>query len=121
MEFFISYYYFEPVPLGEPLRKFSSELLEKIKHSNRILLARFNNADPFLLVYYEGDNKAYRLDFPSDNILSRGNICMHVYSADPYLGAVSGSVKDKVMGYLLNKLKENSIELQIQVKGPESR
>jgi hypothetical protein len=115
MEYYLNDYYFQPAPYGEPQRKISKERLERIKRTSRLLLARFNRTDPFLLVYYEGDDKAYQLEYPSVDILSQKNVYLQVGSAGPYLGEVSSSVRDKVMNHLLSQIKRNSVALQLQV------
>jgi hypothetical protein len=117
MRSFIDYYYFQPALSGEPQRTFSSELLEKIKQTDEILLGRFNEDDPFLLVYYNGDNKVYILDFPIKDMLIDSSICVQVYSAQPYLGEASSTLKENVMKHLMDTLKNNSIHLNFGKKG----
>jgi hypothetical protein len=114
MKSFIHYYYFEPTPYGEPQRKFTNVLLNKIKNSNQILLGRFSNDDPFLLVYYEGDDKIYALSFPSIEMLNDNNICMQVYLAHPYWGEISKDERDAMNKHVVDRIKKESIKLDLK-------
>lgn len=122
MASFIKYRYFEPAPYGEIKYKDSEELIDNVRKNKKILLGRFRESDPFLLVYYEGDNNIYQLDFPSIAVLEDNNLCMEVYSASHYMGPgpyAEGSEKpEQIRHDLLEKLKANSIELTLPYQLP---
>jgi hypothetical protein len=91
-----------------------SKVPNSIRAKTRLLIGRFRDDDPFLLVYYEGDNTIYVFDFPSLDILSDQNVCMEArtrYMLDQPQGEDERAFFDS----LYNRLKANSIELELDI------
>jgi len=80
--------------------------------NNKILLGRFRDDDPYLLVYYKGNNKVYILDFLPNELLLNPDLCMTAYSAIPNSGNDNVSLPYD-MSPLIERLKRNSIELSL--------
>jgi hypothetical protein len=106
--------YYVDGPSGERRAEISPALLADVKGHRKMLVGKFFNADPGILVYYEGDRQVYYVDFPKAEILSDDRYCMHVFSADPYLGydlPRDEQQREAIMEELVQKLNVHSIEL----------
>jgi len=95
--------YFEEPSNGKVKEKFPRESIEKIKASNKLLVARFRETDPYLLVYYPGDGNIYEMDFPTTEILSNDDLCMEVYQTSSYHD----------VSFAAKQLRGNSIQLDL--------
>jgi hypothetical protein len=87
-----------------------------IKQSRELFLGKFHKNDPYLLVYYPGDDTVYQLNFPSIKMLSQSDTCMEVFRAGIFLGThgeVKKSEQQTIYRQMLNKLKQNSIRIEL--------
>lgn len=105
----IDYYY-----LADNVKKYVSEQeLEKINKNKKVLIGRFRETDPYLLVYYEGDNTIYFLDFPSPHTLTDKNLCLSERTSYK-LDHPKGEDEKKFFQSLFDRLKSNGIALDLE-------
>lgn len=109
MAYFLRRRYFEPAPPGSLQKQWPPELLERVRRSKRLLLGRFSNDDPALLVWYEGDEMVYRLDFPTAEVLADDQVCMVMEDAPAELGFDDAKVQKR----LSQRLKRDGIVLEL--------
>ena len=108
MSAIINYYYF-----SEPIWKLKSvEKLDRIKGSKKLLVGRYRDIDPYLFIYFEGDNAIYLLDFPSIDSLKNPEMCMEDKTRYQ-LDYPKGDEEKKFFQSILAKLKNNSIEVEL--------
>ncbi len=108
MSAIIKYYYF-----NESVWKLKSiEKLNKIKGSKRLLVGRYRDVDPYLFVYFEGDNTIYLIDFPSIDSLKNPKRCMEDRTRYQ-LDYPKGDDEKRFFQSIFEKLRDNSIELKL--------
>ncbi len=98
----------DPPPAGRPPKPVSPERLAQIAGSRTVLVGRFSRSDPFLLLWYQGDDTVYQLEFPGPDVLADEKMCVFLF------GAPSSQVPDtKEERMLKAKLAKNSIVVEV--------
>jgi hypothetical protein len=87
--------------------------VEKKKDDKRVLVGRFREVDPYLLVYFEGNNTIYKFEFPcfeNTNDLSKCLSEVTRYRLD----YPKGNDEEEYFKSLLDKLRASSIEVELE-------
>jgi hypothetical protein len=99
-----------------PQESHVSTLRDQVKAHTHILLGRFTLRDPYLLVYYPGDETLYQLEFPSVDLLADQQICLKVYHAGMYMGPdyVDEHTVKMLDQHLIQNVQEHSFQLELR-------
>jgi hypothetical protein len=103
----------DPSPPGRPPEPVSPERLAQIRGTRTVLIGRFDRSDPFLLLWYQGDDTVYTVIFPAPDVLADVRMCLVL------IGAPSGQFADTMRERRLKeKLTKNSIVVEVPASTP---
>jgi hypothetical protein len=100
-------------PAGRPPQPVSPERLAQVRGTRAVLIGRFHGSDPFLLVWYQGDDTVYTTVFPASDVLADERLCLTL------IGAPSSRFPDtREERRLKAKLAKDSIIVEVPTSIP---
>ena len=113
---YLQHRYFRPPLPGEVRNEVSAAQRAALREKRTLLIGNFTPNDPRILVYYEGDQVIYEVDFPKTDILADRAYCMEVSSANPYLPydlPIDQEKKEALRRYLRQQIQANSMTVEL--------